>query len=275
MNSLEIIRKNNDFLKEINHILNKHGIQEEVSLKDLSFGNHTVLARDREDLKLAPAIINHIWPSISKQTVYHYTDKDAAENILATKKFRLTNIQKRIYEDEIKTLCDRLSLHPYGTDELDQTFYASFVQSNLTQEQEEYFWRTFAPCDGVRLKFEITATNSNLRNMIYHKEDYDPMAIIQEVQAVTEKMWNKKFVFQGLSMLCAFYLPNSYHLENETRIAYKERDFTQILSKNAQYTYIELPLGEVNRGFKIDVLEVCASEKLIIPDSIPFLLRPT
>jgi len=60
MNSLEIIRKKNDFLKEINHILNKHGIQEEVSLKDLSFGNHTVLARDREDLKLAPAIINHI-----------------------------------------------------------------------------------------------------------------------------------------------------------------------------------------------------------------------
>lgn len=95
MNSLEIIRKNNDFLKEINHILNKHGIQEEVSLKDLSFGNHTVLARDREDLKLAPAIINHIWPSISKQTVYHYTDKDAAENILATKKISLDQYSKK------------------------------------------------------------------------------------------------------------------------------------------------------------------------------------
>lgn len=191
---------------------------------------------------------------------------------MASNRFRLTNIQKRIAEHEITTLCDSLGLYHYDTDELDQTFYASFVQSNLTQEQEEYFWRSFASCDGVRLKFEITAENSNLRNMVY-QENHNPVSIIQEIQALTQKIFNKKFVFQGLSMLFAFYLPSSYRVENETRMAYKERDITQILSKDAQYTYIELPLGEVNRGFKIDVIEVCASEKIIIPDSIPFLLR--
>lgn len=272
MNPLEMIKKMNKFIAEMNNILNKHGIQERISQEDLSFGDNTILARDRENLKLAPAIINHIWPSISTQMVYHYTDKDAAENILASNKFRLTNIQKRIAEHEIKALCDHLGLYHYDKEELDQTFYASFVQSNLTQEQEEYFWRTFALCGGVRLKFEITAENSNLRNMVY-QENHNPIAVIQEIQNLTEKTWNKKFVFQGLSMLCAFYLPSSYRVENETRMAYKERDSTQILSKDAPYTYIELPLGEVNRGFKIDIVEVCASEKLIIPDSIPFLLR--
>ncbi|MFK8933424.1 MULTISPECIES: hypothetical protein [Acinetobacter] len=151
----------------MNNILNKHRIQEKISQEDLSFGDNTILARDREDLKLALAIINHIWPSISTQTVYHYTDKDAAENILASNKFRLTNIQKRIVKHEIKALCDHLRLYHYDKEELDQTFYASFVQSNLTQEQEEYFWRSFASCGGVRLKFEITTENSNLRNMAY------------------------------------------------------------------------------------------------------------
>lgn len=274
MNPLEIIKQKSQFIQEINNILNKHGIQERISQEDLSFGDHTLLARNRENLQLTPALINYIWPSISKQTVYHYTDKDAAENILASNRFRLTNIQRRIHEDELKTLCDHLGLYYYDKEELDQTFYASFVQSNLTPEQEEYFWRTFAPCDGVRLKFEITAENSNLRNMVY-QQDQNPVAIIQEIQALTQKTWNKKFVFQGLSMLCAFYLPNCYIRENETRMAYKERDASQILSKDAQYTYIELPLGEVNRGFKINIVEVCASEKLIIPDFVPFLLRPT
>lgn len=56
-------------------------------------------------------------------------------------------------------------------------------------------------------------------------------------------------------------------------MAYKERCSTQILSKDAQYAYIELPLGEVNRGFKIEVIEVCASEKLAMSDSTHFLLR--
>ena len=274
MNPLEIIKQKSQFIQEINNILNKHGIQERISQEDLSFGDHTLLARNRENLQLTPALINYIWPSISKQTVYHYTDKDAAENILASNRFRLTNIQRRIHEDELKTLCDHLGLYYYDKEELDQTFYASFVQSNLTPEQEEYFWRTFAPCDGVRLKFEITAENSNLRNMVY-QQDQNPVAIIQEIQALTQKTWNKKFVFQGLSMLCAFYLPNCYIRENEIRMAYKERDASQILSKDAQYTYIELPLGEVNRGFKINIVEVCASEKLIIPDFVPFLLRPT
>lgn len=86
---------------------------------------------------------------------------------MASNKFRLTNIQKRIVEHEIKALCDHLRLYHYDKEELNQTFYASFVQSNLTQEQEEYFWRSFASCGGVRLKFEITTENSNLRNMAY------------------------------------------------------------------------------------------------------------
>lgn len=117
-----MIKKINGFIEEVNNILNKREIHEKISLEDLNFGDHTVLARNREDLILTSAIIGHIWPSISKQTVYHYTDKDAAENILATNKFRLTNIQKRIHEDELKTLCDHLGLHHYDKVELDQTF---------------------------------------------------------------------------------------------------------------------------------------------------------
>lgn len=60
MNPIEVIRKNNLFLKELNHILSKYGIQQEISLEDLSFGDYTVLARNREDLKLASTIINYI-----------------------------------------------------------------------------------------------------------------------------------------------------------------------------------------------------------------------
>lgn len=68
------------------------------------------------------------------------------------------------------------------------------MQSDLTKDEEEYFWRSFASCGGVRLKFEITAENTNLRKMVY-QENHNPVAIIQEIQNLTQKTWNKKFVF--------------------------------------------------------------------------------
>lgn len=46
MNPLEMIKKIDGFIEQVNNILNKHGIREKISLEDLSFGDHTILARN-------------------------------------------------------------------------------------------------------------------------------------------------------------------------------------------------------------------------------------
>lgn len=46
-----------NLLENMNNILTQNGIQEKISLEDLSFGDDTVHTRNREDLQLASALL--------------------------------------------------------------------------------------------------------------------------------------------------------------------------------------------------------------------------
>lgn len=57
------------------------------------------------------------------------------------------------------------------------TYYASFTDASLTTDQEQYFWRNFASCDGVRLKIEVTAVNPNFRRLRYEHKSGQPIPV--------------------------------------------------------------------------------------------------
>ena len=254
---------------------------------DVTITDRTVSDLVKPNGVLSEAIINHLWPSISSEVVYHYTSTKSAEAILNSGTFRLTNIEKRHSEGEIDTFCKTHNLTGYLelTDNgipryrsllMSNTYYASFTGSDLTEEREEYFWRTFASCEGVRLKLEVTASNPNFRKIRYEAKAGIPIPLISDLTNTIRKKYEREFILKGISRLCSFYLSGeNYGIENEYRALYRTWDgFGPQPIGCGPDSYLELPLNSMSEsGYRIDVLEVQSRVKPSMPNSFLFTQR--
>jgi hypothetical protein len=249
----------NELVTNINKVLVENGVQEQITLSDITITDKTVSDLVKPNAKLSDAITNHLWPSIGTATVYHYTSRSAAENILDTGIFRLCNIAGRYNEGEIVTFCKTHDLEGYlETDEngdpkykhliMPNTFYSSFTDVILTEKQEEYFWSNFAACDGVRLKIEITASNPNFRKLQYEQTEGKPIKLLADLTSCVRKKYNREFILKGISRLCSFYLSGKdYGIENEYRALYRVWEgFGPQPINNGLNSYIELPLDAMS-----------------------------
>ena len=277
----------NDLIKDINQILLNNRVKENITLSDITITDNTVSDLVKPNAKLSDAITNFLWPSIASAPVYHYTSKSAAESILNTGIFRLNNIANRYSDGEIKTFCETHDLKGYlEKDEnndpkykhliLPNTFYASFTDVSLTQDQEEYFWRNFAACDGVRLKIEITASNPNFRKLHYEQVKGKPIPLLSELTKCVRDKYSREFILKGISRLCAFYLSGKdYGIENEYRALYRVWEGFGPQPKNGgAYSYIELPLNAMSEcGYQLKVVEVHATNKPDMPYDYVFSKR--
>ena len=277
----------NDLVTDINQILSRNGVQEKITLSDITITDKTVSDLVKQNAKLSDAITNFLWPSITSASVYHYTSRKAAESILKTGIFRLNNIANRYSDGEIKTFCETHDLRGYlEKDENDEpkykhlimpnTFYASFTDVLLTKNQEEYFWRNFAACDGVRLKIEITASNPNFRKIQYEQTKGKPIPLLSELTECIRRNYKLEFILKGISRLCAFYLSGKdYGIENEYRALYRVWEGFGPQQKNdGAHSYIELPLNEMSEcGYRLNIVEVHAKMKPDMPNSYEFSKR--
>ena len=287
MTPLEKIKQMNDLVEDINKILKKNEIQEQIALCDITITEKTVSDLVKQNAKLSDAIINFLWPSIACASVYHYTSKSSAESILNTGIFRFTNIGKRYNEGEIKTFCETHDLKGYlEKDEngdpkykyliMPNTFYASFTDVSLTKAQEEYFWRNFAACDGVRLEIEIMASNPNFRKIYYEKVKEKPIQVLSELIKCIREKYSREFILKGISRLCSFYLSGEdYGIEDEYRALYRTWEIFGPQPKNdAALSYIELPLNVMSEcGYHLKIVEVHAKARPDIPNLYKFSRR--
>lgn len=275
MTPLDDIQVMDNLIKDINAILSKHGVKQSICLSDITVTDKTVSDIVKPDAKLSDAIADHLWPSIKLANVYHYTSKEAAEKILNTGIFRLNNIANRYNEGEIVTFCETHQLNGYLKKDnngepkyksliMPNTFYASFTDTLITNEQEEYFWRNFASSDGVRLEIKITALNHNFRKLRYEESKSSPIKLISELIDCTRINYNREFILKGISRLCSFYLcGKDYGIENEYRILHRawEDSGPQPIGSGAG-SYIEVPLNKMSDfGYKLEVTEVHSVEK--------------
>ncbi|WP_204249000.1 hypothetical protein [Halomonas sp. S2151] len=154
-------------------------------------------------------------------------------------------------------------------------YYSSFTDTALTNEQEAYFWRTFSPFDGVRLKLRIEASNQNFRAMVYESKTGQPISILNDLVREIRNKHNREFVLSGISRLCAFYLEKDFDVENEYRILFRDWDDGSVNPKTERDTsFIEVPLDAMGpTGYKIEVLEVQSNEALSIPKKYPIQPR--
>ncbi len=284
---LEAIYKMRALVSDINEILKKNKILDAISLCDITITENSVSDLVKQNAKLSDAITRSPWSSIPSASVYHYTSRDKAEKILNTKKFRLYNIAKGYNDDGIRAFCEAHGLKGYlEQDEngdpsyrkliIQNSFYASFTttdtDTSLTATQEEYFLEHYGE---VRLKFEITALNSNFRKICYEATKGKPIPVLSELADCIREKYNRVFILQGISSLCFFYLSNKYKIENEYRLLCKvQEDCDPQPKDDGEHKYIELPLDKMNEcGYQLKLVEVHATEKPTMPDSYVFSKR--
>ena len=287
MTPLEELKRLQSLVATINSVLAKNGISEQISLSDITITEKTVSDLVKPNSKLSELITNLLWPSISSATVYHYTSRCSAESILNSGVFRLTNIAKRYNEGEVVTFCKTHNLEGYLANDanseptyrhliMPNTFYASFTDTNLSKDQEEYFWSSFAACDGVRLKIEIEASNPNFRKVHYEVKKGRPIPLLSELTGCVRNDYGREFILKGISRLCSFYLSGAdYGQENEYRALYRTWEGFGPQPKGVgPSSYIELPLNQMSEcGYHLRVNEVHANEKINMPSSYIFSRR--
>lgn len=272
---------------DINEILRKHGVQQTIDQRDITVTDKTVSDIAKPTGCLSDAIAEQLWPSVSSARVFHYTSREAAERILATGMLRLTNIEKRYHEGEIVTFCkthgllgylecDSSGAPKYRTLLMPQMFYTSFTEANLRPDEEEYFWRNFAPSDGVRLTFDVEAKNPNFRRIRYEAKAGVPIPVLNDLVSTLRVQHGREFVLQGISRLCAFYLCGAtYGREKEYRALYKTwPECGPQATGSGPNSYVEIPLGQMtDHGYLFRVIEVFASTRPNMPDRYPFIQR--
>jgi hypothetical protein len=279
----------NALIHDINSILTSHGVGTQITVEDIICTENVIVDSGRSDGKLSNAIVGHIWPSIPTKRVYHYTSRESAESILSSGVFRLSNIEKRFSEGEIVTFCGTHELSGYlepvdesGTpyyraNMMPRLFYASFTDTNVTDEQEDYFWRTFATSDGVRLELEIVAQNPDFRKVFYEQFQGEPIQLLNDMVTTINKKYNVKFILGGISRMCAFYLDGEdFDIENEYRMLYKVwPDFRQQPVTSGGESFVEIPLGGAiaDCGYGITVTEVQALDCPSMPAGYNFSKR--
>lgn len=285
MNPLEEIAMKQGVVTDINDVLSKHKIREAISLDDITITSNLVHLKE----KPSELIVDSLWASIPSATAYHFTSTEVAEKILNSGMLRLTNIAKRISEDEIVTFCKSHGLYGYldedangvpvyKSDLVPGLFYVSFTDTNLSEEEQKYFWNEFGSGDGVRLKIQVTARNPNFRKIHYEKNEGKPIALLDDLNKCIQKRCGRRYLLQGVSHLCAFYLPGKkYKRENEYRALFKV--FKDVVGPDVKtekgISFIEVPLNEDHQktGYKFEVIEVCANDRPNMPDSYTFAKR--
>lgn len=287
MTLFEYLEMQKTLVKDINSILSKYGVKNEINLSDITITDNLVSDLVKEDKVLSNSIVESIWPSIDSLTVYHYTSKYSAESILNSGEFRLYSLLKRFDEQEIKSFCENHKLNgylehtngvpKYKTLIMSNMYYASFTDTNLTVDQEQYFWNVFAPIDGVRLKLKVTASNPNFRKMVYEKTKGKPLELLSDLSQCIKSKYDKNFILAGISRLCAFYLAKEFDVENEYRALYRAWDgFGPAPKYDGNHEYIGIPIGIMScTGYQIDIEEIQSNEKLSIPSQYSVVLRNT
>lgn len=134
---------------------------------------------------------------------------------MSTRKFRLQNLAKRCGEGELSTFSASHKFEGYmrtGADGrpvyrtllMPNTCFASFTETGLTDAEQETLWRRFSGNDGVRLTFNVEASNTDYRRMRYQPERCQPIKVLEELAVELMVRHRKLFMLSGISRVCAF-----------------------------------------------------------------------
>lgn len=280
MNVIERVKEQQGLVADINTILVKYGITHRVRLKDITITDKIVSDVVIHDSPLSEAIIDHVWPRIQQETVFHYTTSDVAQRIADSGVFRLYCLLKRYTESEVIEFCQVHDLKGYLEQEngvpkyrqmiLPNTFYASFTSTLLDEDEERYFWKEFGKGAGARLTIRIASRNPNFRRIVYGGADQKPIPVLRELSETILTKYRRHFILAGISRLCSFYLPATYSKEFERRAVFRVWQGGGVSpSSDGSHEYVEVPFGQMHgTGFQLELIEIQSDDNLSVSPGI-------
>jgi hypothetical protein len=258
--------KSEVIVTEINSILDKHGIKEKIKFKNLTITDKTIM-NFSSDSTLSNLIANHCWSPVMEENLFHFTNENAAYEIMQSNTLRLYSISKRYTDGEIKTFLQDFNFN-YAlnnntlTDEMkdfnNNIFYISFTNKSMNEAKKACL-KHFTTPHGARLEFKIKSSNNNLR--VIHYQKGKQLLLFKDLQTLAEK-YNRKFLFTGISSrFAAFYIPSTYQCEDEIRLLYRNWG-KEIVQNDGKHNFIELKFDENNLNMGVDIsLIECVYER--------------
>ncbi len=273
------------YIKKLNKILCKYNFGKTVTAEDFMFLSE-IVTDDPKGQTFSSHFTSKIWQRIGGGEFYHYAPKHAALGILSSKALRLTSIQKRITEDEIKSFLEKFKYtYPLEIDTLtnkpkyqssiaEEIYYTSLTKTDLTYEQESYFWNTFARCDGARFKFRLSTKIGCFRNIAYGDTVDHWASLLEEVCNMTKDKLKKEFIWGDAGTACALHLPAKYGIESETRFIIRPSWGLPIIKGDGPYPYQQLFFGDNPKiETSLHLMEVQSDNRLCVPCDVNIIPR--
>jgi len=246
---------------EVNQCLTKHPLNylPTFDLNDFRTTNK-IITNHLATSKLSDLILKNYFPQNPISEYHHFTDIDAFENILKTKRLWLFSVKKRFGENEFKPFYSAHKMDGYElkknsagialeSELVENAFYTSFTNDKLTKKAENYMWKYFAKNTGVRMVFEVNNLNTDLRQVYYPSSPTKTdLPLLTDLCEIATKM-NKYLILNRIATIGFFYLPHYYNIEQEYRLLIKRvtgEYFNFQFGQKDGYEYLKFPFNITN-----------------------------
>lgn len=273
------------YTEELNRMFERRAVALRVSQADFTFASEYVTDIHRER-RISGFLTEQFSPPIHEGEFYHYTSAVGLEKIITSNLLRLTSLQKRASEDEIKLFLRRFGYnYPLQTDPetkapryltsiAPRIFYLSLTESTaITAAKDGTLWNNFAGNDGARLKFRMKPQSGNLRRMMYGGQ-VDALAdLFRELTEITQRVLGKPFFWADAGIVCALQLPFSYETEAEIRLIAR-RDMELPYGRDGDVEYLEVKLGHIPQiGLEVVLTEIQTNRFMLPPSGVSVIRR--
>lgn len=252
--AMEDLNKREKAARIMQEVLAQHAIAPPDIRDDIHVNDTYIIEHTSQKAGLSQAIFDHMFPrETSPTTLYHYTNLTALAGIASSAEMRLYPIRKRLDEGgELSAFARAHGLTGYlNSDEgephykvlSDDLFYLSMTR--IPPRDPSLMWGAFSSWTGVRLEFEVTAKEAQLRPVYY--EQRDSTTLLAGINAALEANGQPPFVPFTISHIGAFYLSSLVSSEDEVRLMVKRYKCGADLTRNdGRYDYWPIPISSGN-----------------------------
>jgi len=273
------------YAEDLNRLFERREIDLRVAPSDFLFAPEYVTDAHR-DRRLSGFLTGKFSAPIHEGEFYHYTSAVGLEKIIESNVLRLTSLQKRATEDEVKIFLRRFGYsYPLQTDPetnapryltsiAPRIFYLSLTESAaITATKDGTLWNSFAGNDGARLKLRMKLQSGNLRRMMYGDQVDELADVFREVTEITQRVLGKPFFWADAGIVCALQLPFSYETEEEIRLIAR-RDTELPSGRDGGTEYLEVKLGYTPQmGLEVDLVEIQTNRLINPPAGVSVIRR--
>lgn len=244
----------------VSEALRRHNINS-IDTSRLRCTAKSLIEREGADLPLTTAILDAVFPKANTQTLYaHYTTFTALQAILKSQCLHLYSLGKRINEHEYSQFWIDHGYTP-PMDFCGDLFYSSFCDP--AGPNQDAMWRTFGDGGlGVRLTLRANPLQPQTEFRVIRYSNASRTLIADLRKSVLDRS-GLEIILPGLVRLAAFYLPQGYFVENESRLLIKRHAWFEAgpspwapISADGSHEYFPFKLNQDTQFGRLELVAI-------------------